>query len=220
MLEALSLLPLVLSEESPQEKSRSLRYHDEADQSALQRMTRLRVTWSMQEDGLLVLCRIASNILNTKVLSPPGPRAFLACTRCVVFPAVGSPPPPVARRALLSAVRPGRREEQRPEPYKRILPLAHIAFQPRASTRRSGYPSPEWVSLSVPRVWPSRVSSPTLLCLENSPLCLSELLISGKASVVLPVGRNYHISPCPMEMDFSGCFWPFLAHGRGCFSQG
>ncbi|XP_059010754.1 general transcription factor 3C polypeptide 1 isoform X1 [Mustela lutreola] len=57
-------------EESPQEKSRSLRYHDEADQSALQRMTRLRVTWSMQEDGLLVLCRIASNILNTKVKGP------------------------------------------------------------------------------------------------------------------------------------------------------
>nr|XP_035922093.1 general transcription factor 3C polypeptide 1 isoform X1 [Halichoerus grypus] len=57
-------------EESPQEKSRSLRYHDEADQSALQRMTRLRVTWSMQEDGLLMLCRIASNVLNTKVKGP------------------------------------------------------------------------------------------------------------------------------------------------------
>ena len=35
--------------------------------SALQRMTRLRVTWSLQEDGLLMLCRIASNVLNTKV---------------------------------------------------------------------------------------------------------------------------------------------------------
>ncbi|EFB18282.1 hypothetical protein PANDA_016315, partial [Ailuropoda melanoleuca] len=57
-------------EESPQEKSRSLRYHDEADQSALRRMTRLRVTWSIQEDGLLVLCRIASNVLNTKVKGP------------------------------------------------------------------------------------------------------------------------------------------------------
>uniref|UniRef100_A0A8C0KEV9 Ral transcription factor IIIC subunit 1 n=1 Tax=Canis lupus dingo TaxID=286419 RepID=A0A8C0KEV9_CANLU len=56
--------------ESPQEKNRSLRYHDEADQSALQRMTRLRVTWSIQEDGLLMLCRIASNVLNTKVKGP------------------------------------------------------------------------------------------------------------------------------------------------------
>uniref|UniRef100_A0A8C0KFE9 Ral transcription factor IIIC subunit 1 n=1 Tax=Canis lupus dingo TaxID=286419 RepID=A0A8C0KFE9_CANLU len=55
---------------SPQEKNRSLRYHDEADQSALQRMTRLRVTWSIQEDGLLMLCRIASNVLNTKVKGP------------------------------------------------------------------------------------------------------------------------------------------------------
>ncbi|XP_049555305.1 general transcription factor 3C polypeptide 1 isoform X2 [Orcinus orca] len=57
-------------EELPEEKSKRLRYHDEADQSALQRMTRLRVTWSMQEDGLLVLCRIASNVLNTKVKGP------------------------------------------------------------------------------------------------------------------------------------------------------
>uniref|UniRef100_A0A2I3H479 Ral transcription factor IIIC subunit 1 n=1 Tax=Nomascus leucogenys TaxID=61853 RepID=A0A2I3H479_NOMLE len=56
--------------EFPGEKSKRLRYHDEADQSALQRMTRLRVTWSMQEDGLLVLCRIASNVLNTKVKGP------------------------------------------------------------------------------------------------------------------------------------------------------
>ncbi|XP_036268902.1 general transcription factor 3C polypeptide 1 isoform X1 [Pipistrellus kuhlii] len=57
-------------EELQEEKSKSLRYHDEADQSALKRMTRLRVTWSMQEDGLLMLCRIASNILNTKVKGP------------------------------------------------------------------------------------------------------------------------------------------------------
>ncbi|XP_038618303.1 general transcription factor 3C polypeptide 1 isoform X2 [Tachyglossus aculeatus] len=51
-------------------KAKRDRYHDEADQSALQRMTRLRVTWTMQEDGLLLLCRIASNILNTKVKGP------------------------------------------------------------------------------------------------------------------------------------------------------
>ncbi|XP_044903716.1 general transcription factor 3C polypeptide 1 isoform X1 [Felis catus] len=60
-------------EESPKEKNRRLRYHDEADQSALQRMTRLRVTWSMQEDGLLMLCRIASNVLNAKVSGPRAP---------------------------------------------------------------------------------------------------------------------------------------------------
>ncbi|XP_010989212.2 general transcription factor 3C polypeptide 1 isoform X1 [Camelus dromedarius] len=57
-------------EEHPEEKSKRLRYHDEADQSALRRMTRLRVTWSLQEDGLLVLCRIASNVLNAKVKGP------------------------------------------------------------------------------------------------------------------------------------------------------
>nr|XP_027804403.2 general transcription factor 3C polypeptide 1 isoform X1 [Marmota flaviventris] len=56
--------------EAPAEKSKRLRYHDEADQSALRRMTRLRVSWSMQEDGLLMLCRIASNVLNAKVKGP------------------------------------------------------------------------------------------------------------------------------------------------------
>uniref|UniRef100_A0A8B9Y541 Ral transcription factor IIIC subunit 1 n=1 Tax=Bos mutus grunniens TaxID=30521 RepID=A0A8B9Y541_BOSMU len=55
--------------ELPEDKNKR-RYHDEADQSALQRMTRLRVTWSLQEDGLLMLCRIASNVLNTKVKGP------------------------------------------------------------------------------------------------------------------------------------------------------
>uniref|UniRef100_A0A8C0F1U9 General transcription factor IIIC subunit 1 n=1 Tax=Bubo bubo TaxID=30461 RepID=A0A8C0F1U9_BUBBB len=52
------------------EKSKRLRYHDEADQSALQRMTRLRVTWTVQEDSLLMLCRIASHVLNAKVKGP------------------------------------------------------------------------------------------------------------------------------------------------------
>ncbi|XP_006270583.1 general transcription factor 3C polypeptide 1 isoform X3 [Alligator mississippiensis] len=57
-------------EETSVEKSKRLRYHDEADQSALQRMTRLRVTWTVQEDSLLMLCRIASNVLNAKVKGP------------------------------------------------------------------------------------------------------------------------------------------------------
>uniref|UniRef100_A0A8C3RRM9 General transcription factor IIIC subunit 1 n=1 Tax=Chelydra serpentina TaxID=8475 RepID=A0A8C3RRM9_CHESE len=51
-------------------RGKQLRYHDEADQSALLRMTRLRVTWTVQEDSLLMLCRIASNVLNTKVKGP------------------------------------------------------------------------------------------------------------------------------------------------------
>lgn len=60
--------------EHPEAKSKKLRYQDEADQNALRMMTRLRVSWSMQEDGLLMLCRIASNVLNTKVPpSPPSP---------------------------------------------------------------------------------------------------------------------------------------------------
>ncbi|NXI44516.1 TF3C1 factor, partial [Galbula dea] len=57
-------------EEDCAEKSKRLRYHDEADQSALQRMTRLRVTWTVQEDSLLMLCRIASHVLNAKVKGP------------------------------------------------------------------------------------------------------------------------------------------------------
>ncbi|XP_067407291.1 general transcription factor 3C polypeptide 1 isoform X2 [Emydura macquarii macquarii] len=56
--------------EESAEKNKRLRYHDEADQSALLRMTRLRVTWTVQEDSLLMLCRIASNVLNTKVKGP------------------------------------------------------------------------------------------------------------------------------------------------------
>ncbi|NXY47646.1 TF3C1 factor, partial [Ceuthmochares aereus] len=50
--------------------NKKLRYHDEADQSALRRMTRLRVTWTVQEDSLLMLCRIASHVLNAKVKGP------------------------------------------------------------------------------------------------------------------------------------------------------
>ncbi|KAM6249709.1 general transcription factor 3C polypeptide 1 isoform 2-T2 [Porphyrio hochstetteri] len=57
-------------EEDSVEKTKRLRYHDEADQSALQRMTRLRVTWTVQEDSLLMLCRIASHVLNAKVKGP------------------------------------------------------------------------------------------------------------------------------------------------------
>ncbi|XP_015265433.1 PREDICTED: general transcription factor 3C polypeptide 1 [Gekko japonicus] len=57
-------------EGTPGEKSKKPRYHDEADQNALLRMTRLRVTWTVPEDSLLILCRIASNVLNAKVKGP------------------------------------------------------------------------------------------------------------------------------------------------------
>ncbi|NXJ27927.1 TF3C1 factor, partial [Dicrurus megarhynchus] len=57
-------------EEDSGDKSKRLRYHDKADQSALLRMTRLRVTWTVQEDSLLMLCRIASHVLNAKVKGP------------------------------------------------------------------------------------------------------------------------------------------------------
>ncbi|KAM3916587.1 general transcription factor 3C polypeptide 1 isoform 2-T2 [Leptodactylus fuscus] len=59
-----------LKKDRNEDKIKRSRYHDEADQSALQRMTRLRVAWTSQEDGLLMLCRIASNILNRKVKRP------------------------------------------------------------------------------------------------------------------------------------------------------
>ncbi|XP_056392115.1 general transcription factor 3C polypeptide 1 [Hyla sarda] len=59
-----------MKKETKEEKIKRNRFHDEADQSALQRMTRLRVAWTSQEDGLLMLCRIASNILNRKVNRP------------------------------------------------------------------------------------------------------------------------------------------------------
>lgn len=74
--------PLVVLGEHPEAKSKKLRYQDEADQNALRMMTRLRVSWSMQEDGLLMLCRIASNVLNTKVPAiTPAPRSspLLCC---------------------------------------------------------------------------------------------------------------------------------------------
>ncbi|XP_059510098.1 general transcription factor 3C polypeptide 1-like isoform X2 [Stegostoma tigrinum] len=58
-------------EEMPQqEKTKRFRFQDDADRSALRRMTKLRVTWTAQEDSLLMLCRVASHILNKKVKGP------------------------------------------------------------------------------------------------------------------------------------------------------
>ncbi|XP_077574944.1 general transcription factor IIIC subunit 1 [Stigmatopora nigra] len=41
--------------------------HDEADHRALKKMTRQRVFWTLQEDSLLMLCAVASRLLNTKL---------------------------------------------------------------------------------------------------------------------------------------------------------
>uniref|UniRef100_A0A8C9TYB3 Ral transcription factor IIIC subunit 1 n=1 Tax=Scleropages formosus TaxID=113540 RepID=A0A8C9TYB3_SCLFO len=51
-------------------KHTRLPFHDEADRSALERMTRLRVIWTVQEDSLLMLCRVASHFLNRKIKKP------------------------------------------------------------------------------------------------------------------------------------------------------
>uniref|UniRef100_A0A3Q2Z6C9 B-block binding subunit of TFIIIC domain-containing protein n=1 Tax=Hippocampus comes TaxID=109280 RepID=A0A3Q2Z6C9_HIPCM len=51
--------------------------HDEADHEALKKMTRRRVIWTVQEDSLLMLCGVASHLLNSKLR-----RTFVAY--CVV----------------------------------------------------------------------------------------------------------------------------------------
>ncbi|XP_051878324.1 general transcription factor 3C polypeptide 1 [Pristis pectinata] len=59
------------AEEAPQQgKAKRFRFTDDADRSALRRMTKLRVTWTAQEDSLLMLCRVASHVLNKKVKGP------------------------------------------------------------------------------------------------------------------------------------------------------
>ncbi|KAL6111010.1 gtf3c1 [Pungitius sinensis] len=44
--------------------------HDEADHRAIKRMTRQRVYWSVQEDSLMMLCRVAAHLLNSKLKRP------------------------------------------------------------------------------------------------------------------------------------------------------
>uniref|UniRef100_A0A8K9X699 B-block binding subunit of TFIIIC domain-containing protein n=1 Tax=Oncorhynchus mykiss TaxID=8022 RepID=A0A8K9X699_ONCMY len=44
--------------------------HDAADHKALMMMTRQRVTWSVSEDSVLILCRVASHFLNRKLRRP------------------------------------------------------------------------------------------------------------------------------------------------------
>ncbi|XP_026158449.1 general transcription factor 3C polypeptide 1 [Mastacembelus armatus] len=44
--------------------------HDEADHQALKMMTRQRVYWSVQEDSLMMLCCVASQLLNSKLKRP------------------------------------------------------------------------------------------------------------------------------------------------------
>uniref|UniRef100_A0A8D2ZF46 General transcription factor 3C polypeptide 1 n=1 Tax=Scophthalmus maximus TaxID=52904 RepID=A0A8D2ZF46_SCOMX len=44
--------------------------HDEADHRALKMMTRQRVYWSLQEDSLMMLCSVATHMLNSKLKRP------------------------------------------------------------------------------------------------------------------------------------------------------
>ncbi|KAM9314246.1 general transcription factor 3C polypeptide 1 [Pholidichthys leucotaenia] len=41
--------------------------HDEVDHQAMKRMTKQRVFWSIQEDSLIMLCHVASHLLNSKL---------------------------------------------------------------------------------------------------------------------------------------------------------
>lgn len=139
LLEAPSPLPLVFLEELPEEKSKRLRYHDEADQSALQRMTRLRVTWSMQEDGLLMLCRIASNVLNTKVLCPLAPCSSQPPASSLACPSWGALSCSThAGGPLISSTSLGLWKKHFPVSYKLTpLPFLHVSFQTSANTCKS-----------------------------------------------------------------------------------
>ncbi|XP_070683568.1 general transcription factor 3C polypeptide 1 [Pempheris klunzingeri] len=44
--------------------------HDEKDHRALKMMTRQRVYWSLQEDSLMMLCSVATHLLNSKLKRP------------------------------------------------------------------------------------------------------------------------------------------------------
>lgn len=44
--------------------------HDERDHEALKQMTRQRVYWTVQEDSLMMLCSVASDLLNSKLKRP------------------------------------------------------------------------------------------------------------------------------------------------------
>ncbi|KAJ8364078.1 hypothetical protein SKAU_G00129090 [Synaphobranchus kaupii] len=55
---------------NPPKKRLRLPFHDEADLTALKRMTRQRVAWTLQEDSFLMLCRVACHFLNRKIKKP------------------------------------------------------------------------------------------------------------------------------------------------------
>lgn len=206
-------------EELPEEKSKRLRYHDEADQSALQRMTRLRVTWSMQEDGLLMLCRIASNVLNTKVFSPaplllPSPwpagllgplvGSFLSCLTC--------PEPHLIYSAWPLGKAFPRILQINTTPFLHVLCSLH-------QTHINLYLAADRTARSL--FSPHQESNPLLLPSSHSHLpekllfIFHQLLsISGRASLILPNGRNYCSRCVPCTYTFhavsvaSGTTWP------------
>uniref|UniRef100_M4AJV5 Ral transcription factor IIIC subunit 1 n=1 Tax=Xiphophorus maculatus TaxID=8083 RepID=M4AJV5_XIPMA len=52
------------------EPKKRTRAHDATDHQALKRMTRHRVYWSVQEDSVMMLCSVASHLLNSKIKRP------------------------------------------------------------------------------------------------------------------------------------------------------
>lgn len=64
--------------------------HDEADHRALKMMTRQRVNWSVQEDSLMMLCRVASHLLNSKVHTHTDTHTFRCMNRYQILSPVGS----------------------------------------------------------------------------------------------------------------------------------
>ncbi|KAM4751478.1 general transcription factor 3C polypeptide 1 [Anableps anableps] len=52
------------------EPKKRTRAHDATDHQALKRMTRHRVFWSVQEDSVMMLCSVASHLLNSKLKRP------------------------------------------------------------------------------------------------------------------------------------------------------
>ncbi|XP_014907115.1 general transcription factor 3C polypeptide 1 isoform X2 [Poecilia latipinna] len=52
------------------EPRKRTRAHDATDHQALKRMTRHRVYWSVQEDSVMMLCSVASHLLNSKIKRP------------------------------------------------------------------------------------------------------------------------------------------------------
>lgn len=166
-----------------------------------------------------MLCRIASNILNTKVRGPRGPAPSWPVPAAWRCPPWGAPFPlwPAGHSSLLLGLATGKGSAQNPtNEYSRLrtfpssLGLAHAD---QANPAQGGSLCLYWESGTSASLLP--LSSAWKTPLFVSPNCLSSLerLRWSCQLEGIPTSR----------MDFSGCclcFWPFLAHWCGCFSQG